>query len=239
MLNPIAATKNVQQKSQSRIFIYLLSFILLILSQNYRLAISMENNLIKKVEEYVTSFLMERSPKQNLYHSLDHTKEVVAAVVEIGNGEKVSSDELELLTIAAWFHDSGYIEKTKGHEELSAMFASGFLSENNYPQEKIEKIVNCILATRVPQHPKNHLEKVLCDADLSHLGRTSFEKRNNMFRTEFEHYYGRKLTEHEWLIKTIEFLSQHNYFTDYAQNQFSAIQDDNLKLLQSQLDNLK
>jgi len=194
--------------------------------------------ITKLAEEYASNMLLERSPKHNLYHSLEHTKEVVSSAMEICFGEKRSEQEIEMLTIAAWFHDLGYVEKTTGHEEISAMFASNFLINQNYEQSKIDVIIGCILATKVPQHPKNALEKIMCDADLNHLGRSSFIERNNLFRTEFEHYFGRKLTESEWLIKSIEFVTQHNYFTDYAQKAFSEIQNENLMLLQKQLDAL-
>ncbi len=194
--------------------------------------------ITKLAEEYSSNMLLERSPRHNLYHSLDHTKEVVNSAIEICHGEKRTEQEIEMLTIAAWFHDLGYVEKTSGHEEISAMFASNFLINQNYEQSKIDVIIGCILATKVPQHPKNALEKIMCDADLNHLGRKSFIARNNLFRTEFEHYFGRKLTESEWLIKSIEFVTQHNYFTDYAQKTFSEIQNENLTLLQKQLDAL-
>lgn len=194
--------------------------------------------IIQLAEEYSSKMLLERSPRQNLYHSLDHTREVVQSAIEIAHGELVSAEELEMITIAAWFHDLGYIEKTTGHEEISAMFASNFLTNEKYDAGKIEKVLGCILATKVPQRPKNKLEKIMCDADLSHLGRKSFIDRNNLFRTEFEYYFRRKLTECEWLIKSIEFVSQHNFFTDYAQRTFSDIQNENLALLQQQLDSL-
>ena len=194
--------------------------------------------LIKLAEEYATNLILERSPKHNLYHSLDHTKDVVASAVEISKGETIPDSEIEIVTIAAWFHDLGYVEKTAGHEEISAMFASNFLMNLNYDENKIEKIIGCILATKVPQQPHNHLEKIMCDADLNHLGRKSFLDRNNLFRLEYEHYFKRKLTETEWLIKSIEFVSQHNFFTDYAQKTFSTTQKDNLELLQQQLNSL-
>lgn len=194
--------------------------------------------LLQLAEEYASRMILERSPRQNLYHSLEHTKDVVNAAIEIAKGENLSNEGLEIVTLAAWFHDLGYIEKTSGHEEISAMFASNFLIDQNYEQAKIDKVVGCIMATKVPQHPKNHLEKIMCDADLNHLGRKTFIDRNNLFRSEFEHYFKRRLTESEWLIKSIEFVSQHNFFTDYAQKTFSDIQSENLALLQQQLDSL-
>lgn len=194
--------------------------------------------LLQLAEEYASRMILERSPRQNMYHSLEHTKDVVNAAIEIAKGENLSNEGLEIVTLAAWFHDLGYIEKTSGHEEISAMFASNFLIDQNYEQAKIDKVVGCIMATKVPQHPKNHLEKIMCDADLNHLGRKTFIDRNNLFRSEFEHYFKRRLTESEWLIKSIEFVSQHNFFTDYAQKTFSDIQSENLALLQQQLDSL-
>lgn len=194
--------------------------------------------LLQLAEEYASRMILERSPRQNLYHNLEHTKDVVNAAIEIAKGENLSNEGLEIVTLAAWFHDLGYIEKTSGHEEISAMFASNFLIDQNYEQAKIDKVVGCIMATKVPQHPKNHLEKIMCDADLNHLGRKTFIDRNNLFRSEFEHYFKRRLTESEWLIKSIEFVSQHNFFTDYAQKTFSDIQSENLALLQQQLDSL-
>lgn len=194
--------------------------------------------LLQLAEEYASRMILERSPRQNLYHSLEHTKDVVNAAIEIAKGENLSNEGLEIVALAAWFHDLGYIEKTSGHEEISAMFASNFLIDQNYEQAKIDKVVGCIMATKVPQHPKNHLEKIMCDADLNHLGRKTFIDRNNLFRSEFEHYFKRRLTESEWLIKSIEFVSQHNFFTDYAQKTFSDIQSENLALLQQQLDSL-
>ncbi|KAF0151896.1 MAG: metal dependent phosphohydrolase [Ignavibacteria bacterium] len=194
--------------------------------------------LLQLAEEYAVKIILERSPKQNLYHSIEHTKEVVNAAIEIAKGESVSEEDIEIVTLAAWFHDLGYVEKTAGHEEISAMFASNFLLNQNYDESKIEKVVGCIMATKVPQRPKNHLEKIMCDADLNHLGKKSFIGRNNLFRTEFEFYFKRRLTESEWLIKSIEFVSQHNFFTDYAQKTFSEIRNANLALLQLQLDSL-
>lgn len=195
----------------------------------------MQKSFMAKVEEYVRSVLETRTLPRNHYHDLAHTKEVVKSSVEIGISEKLSDDDLEIIKIAAWFHDVGYIEKTEGHEEISTMYASNFLSEENYPAEKIVTVVGCILATKIPQKPKNKLEEIICDADLSHLGKKIFFERNNKFRVEYENYPGHNLTEYEWIIKTIDFVTSHHFFTDYALQNFSEQKKENLRLLQEQL----
>ena len=129
----------------------------------------MQEPYLNKVRNYVLSLLTTRTRVENFYHDVTHTNEVVQSAIEIGIGEKLSEDELEMVQIAAWFHDVGYIEKTDGHEEVGIQYARKFLTGEQYPTNKIEIISGCILATRVPQKPINKLEKILCDADLFHL----------------------------------------------------------------------
>lgn len=195
----------------------------------------MNNALINKAETYALSLLNSKNLTNHVYHDVSHTQEVVEASETIGIAVGLTESELEIVIIAAWFHDLGYVEKTEGHEQIGAEFAEEFLGKENYPQEKIKKVKNCILATKVPQKPKTLPEQVLCDADLAHLGKKNFKSRNNLFREEFEFLFGRPLTEYEWLKKTIDFLISHKFFTDYAATEFESQKQINLLKLQKKL----
>ncbi|MCX6169001.1 MAG: hypothetical protein NTX65_06670 [Ignavibacteriales bacterium] len=198
----------------------------------------MHKSHLQKVEDYVLFILTERTPIQNRYHSVAHTQDVVNSSIEIGIGENLTPDEMEIVQISAWFHDIGYIDKSEGHEEISAMYASNFLSEENYPADRIEAVIGSIIATKVPQKPKNKLEKIICDSDLNHIGRKVFFERNDLFRIEYENQINRKLSEYEWITKTIDFITRHHFFTEYALKNFSAQKEINLKILQEQLDQI-
>ncbi|MBI1937778.1 MAG: HD domain-containing protein [Ignavibacteriales bacterium] len=191
--------------------------------------------LINKAETYALDLLGSKNLTNHVYHDVSHTQEVVEAAETIGTAAGLTESELEIVIIAAWFHDVGYVEKTEGHEQIGAEFAEEFLGKENYQQEKIKKVKNCILATKVPQKPKSLPEQVLCDADLAHLGKKNFKSRNNLFREEFEFLFGRPLTEYEWLKKTIDFLTSHKFFTDYAATEFEAQKQTNLLKLQKKL----
>lgn len=195
----------------------------------------MNNKLIEKVREYVLALLKSKIPSNNVYHDVEHTINVAETAEIIGRASKLNDEELETVVIAAWFHDVGYIDKVEGHEELSAKYAEEFLLKENYPFEKIEKVKNCIKATKVPQKPTNILEEVICDADLSHLGKVTFKDRNDLFREEFEYYFGRQLSEVEWIKKSIDFLNEHKFFTEYARNEFNEQKKRNIELLQREL----
>lgn len=195
----------------------------------------MNNALINKAETHALNLLGSKNLTNHVYHDVSHTQEVVEAAETIGTAAGLMESELEIVVLAAWFHDVGYVEKTEGHEQVGAEFSEEFLGKENYPQEKIKKVKNCILATKVPQKPKNLLEQVLCDADLAHLGKKNFKSRNNLFREEFEFLFGRPLTEYEWLKKTIDFLIAHKFFTDYAATEFESQKQINLLKLQKKL----
>ncbi|MFA5804694.1 MAG: HD domain-containing protein [Melioribacteraceae bacterium] len=195
----------------------------------------MLKSYLNSTRTYVLSILTTRTPVENFYHDVNHTKEVVQSIIEIGIGEKLSENELEMIQIAAWFHDVGYIKKTEGHEKVSIEYARKFLTELQYPSNKIKIIIEAILATKVPQKPKNKFEKILCDADLFHLGKELFFNRNDRYRVEYENYLGHKLSEREWLVKTIDFVKDQNFYTDYARRNFNDQKNENLRLLNEQL----
>lgn len=195
----------------------------------------MQKSYLNSVGDYVSSLLTTRTPIENFYHNVNHTEEVVKSAIEIGIGEKLSEYELEMVLIAAWFHDVGYIEKTDGHEKVSVEYAKKFLTKLHYPSNKIKIIVGAILATKIPQKPKNKFEKTLCDADVFHLGKETFFDRNDKYRVEFENYLGHKLSERDWLIKTIDFVINQNFHTDYAKRNFNDQKKENLRILNEQL----
>jgi predicted metal-dependent HD superfamily phosphohydrolase len=199
----------------------------------------MNNNLLEKAEEYVLSILYEKSSQEHVYHDVSHTQDVILSSRIIGQAENFTDSDLEIVQIAACFHDLGYVDISEGHEEKSAEYAREFLKKENYSPDKIDKVCNCILATKIPQMPKNILEEVICDADLAHLGKKNFVNRNDLFRVEFEFHFGRSLSEQEWLEKSIEFISSHRFFTGYAQQILEPLKLKHMEEMKRILENLK
>src|SRR6478672_7485658 len=95
-------------------------------------------HILDKVSDFIIDKLTEFIPKQLYFHNLSHTKDVVKAVKEIGKMQKLKEEELEMIEIAAWFHDVGYCYTYQGHEEQSKAVAKDFLNKENYPLKKIE-----------------------------------------------------------------------------------------------------
>jgi predicted metal-dependent HD superfamily phosphohydrolase len=154
---------------------------------------------------------------------------------EIGKNSGLSDDEMEMLLLAAWFHDTGITEIYHNHEEKSSQIAKEFLEKNNYPPEKAEKVYNLIHITKIPQEPKNILEEVLCDADISHIGKKGFNTRSQLLRAEWETLQNKKVSDLEWLKNNIEFVAGNKFRTKYARENFEEQRRKNLAKLQKKL----
>ena len=199
----------------------------------------MRQDFIDTVQEQVKQIFNENAPPENVYHNLSHTTEVVSAVKEIAAAEGVGDDDLEILLIAAWFHDSGYVKTCKGHEEVSVEYVREFLQSIKYPEDKIKEIESLISTTKMPQSPKNHLEEILCDADLHHIGMKGFEEKGDLLRLEYEKRCKEVCTDQEWLEISLEFLNQHHFFTSYAKEKFGIQKNINFIKIEKQLKKLK
>jgi predicted metal-dependent HD superfamily phosphohydrolase len=199
----------------------------------------MSEEFVNQVRDYVSNYYRENSPPENVYHNLIHTSEVVDAVKEIAQAEGINDEDLELILLAAWFHDLGYIKTCNGHEDISMEFARKYLNEKKYPAEKIQKITSIIDATKMPQQPKNKLEEILCDADLCHLGTKNTEQKGDLFRLEMEKRCEKVVTDEEWLEISVDFMNQHRFFTGYAIEKFGVQKNINLIRIEKQLKKLK
>jgi predicted metal-dependent HD superfamily phosphohydrolase len=174
------------------------------------------NELFTGIKNHIFSLCKNDLPTQVVYHNFDHIADVVSAVEEIGRAEGVAESDLELLLIAAWFHDIGFINTIDNHEDSSKLFAETYLTKINYSKDKTASVLKLIEATRMPQTPKNKLEEIICDADLFHLGSENFTEKSNLLRSELAQLCDKYFTDLEWLNKNIDFLKNHNYFTNYA-----------------------
>ena len=82
-----------------------------------------ELQVVNGVQQHVKDLFEKNSDPRLVYHNLKHTEFVVEKCAEIGTAENLSDEEKELVAISAWFHDVGYFEGMKGHEERSAEIA--------------------------------------------------------------------------------------------------------------------
>ncbi len=195
----------------------------------------METELIRKSRSYAEQ-VIENLPQSFTYHNLEHTSGVAAAAEEIGRNSGLAENDLETVLIAAWLHDIGYEKGCDRHEEASIQTAVKLLKDWNAPTSKIEQVKGLIGATRMPQNPLTISEKVLCDADMYHLGEENILECGEQIRHEFEIFQNLKFeTDAEWIQYNIKFFEEHHYFTPYGQTVLEERKRKNIKKLKKML----
>jgi uncharacterized protein len=180
----------------------------------------------------------ELSPKL-VYHGVEHTRdEVIPAVETLAGMEGIRGEALYLLLTAAWFHDLGFVEQALYHELISARLAVQVLPSFGYAKDQVEIVQWAILATALPQLPRNRLEEILTDADLDVLGHGDFMQRNGDLRRELA-FLGQEFTDKDWYTGQLKFLEGHTYFTASARSLRDAQKLLNITKLRKILEELR
>ena len=151
--------------------------------------------ILDDAQQFVTKLFKENSDDKLRYHNIRHTKNVVDAARLIAGKCNISNQEMEMLLLAAWFHDVGYLERKVNHEDISKKYAREFLERHSAQPEYISQVERCIEATRVPQRPNDKLSSILCDADLFHVSQDDFMEDTQIFWDELSAMNGEELDE--------------------------------------------
>lgn len=193
-------------------------------------------DIITKAEDFVRYIFEQKIPSNiYIYHNWVHTCQVRDEVLVLARKEGITNGDLEILNLATLFHDSGFSEAYVGHEDYSISIAREFLTEANYPPEKIKIIEGLINATKVDVKPKTELEKLLKDADTSSLGRSHFHIYTNSLRKELNSLQNANLSKKDWAKANLRFLDEHEFYSDIAKEKYNAVKEENRKLLATEL----
>lgn len=173
------------------------------------------NTVVKDAEEYVFNLFRDKLPGDYVYHNFNHTSTTVKACKKLSKSYNMTSRDYEVLLLAAWFHDTGYINAYLGHEEESVKLMKAYLS-GNYPDESIKEIEALILSTKFQTVPDGSMQEILHDADYISLGSKNFNLRAELLQIEWERILDKTYTEDEWAQIQLKFLIDTNFKTEDA-----------------------
>jgi uncharacterized protein len=178
----------------------------------------------ERVDVYVRDLLANKLPKDLYYHDATHTLHPVRGVVARTDAyavlEQVNNYEREILSTAAYLHDTGFTIRRTNNEVLAAEMSADFLPKLGYGSDEIEKVQGLIMDTRLEVNlgnPKTLLGKILCDADVDNLGRDDFMEKGQLLKAELG-----IVDDVSWLRTQANFLEKHRYHTNSAR----ALRDD-------------
>ena len=164
----------------------------------------------EQILEHLKQFFRDES---YTYHSYDHSLEVALRAKLIGEREGLSPNDLEILDIAALFHDTGYPTNPEKHEEIGAQFATDYLISIGYSVENIDKVSRIILATRMTGLAETLLEKIIKDADVGPIGQEDYEKHANALRQEKAKILNEVYSDLDWIKLNQDFVKGYKWKT--------------------------
>jgi len=167
------------------------------------------------MKSFVLGLMKEKLSPFYYYHNCGHTLYVMEKAIEIGQYENCTEKEINLLETAALWHDSGFINTYANHEKAGCLLARQYLPGYGYSATDTAIICGMIMATKMPQSPKNKLEEIIADADLEYLGTPDAEEKAGSLFKELQ-YLNPFLTKTQWHKTQVSFLQTHQYFTRFC-----------------------
>jgi predicted metal-dependent HD superfamily phosphohydrolase len=190
------------------------------------LELSIVSGILKRLESELDEDLH--------FHSPSHSRDVVREALGFAVSEEKNSRDLELIAIAAAFHDAGFLERRIDNEPIGGeMAAEAMRKSGNYSEEDIALVRQMILDTKVdPESPvsfqqsNTRLSPYLLDADVSNFGREDFFERLEASRKE------QGMGEpKEIYSRTLAFMESHDWQTEAARIKRDDKKQDNMRRL--------
>ncbi len=195
----------------------------------------LDTPLVQKAEQFVRNHFDREIPAQYVYHNFEHTKRVAGVISELADEAHVTGLDKENLVLSALFHDTGFSISAKNHEAHSKEIAARFLAQQGVPQSRIDEILKCIDATRLGHAPSSRLEMLIKDADTSSLGEENFFEITEQLRQELNTVHGEGIDEQTWDTINLQFLKEHEFYTEEAKNRFTDAKKKHIKKIEKKL----
>ncbi len=117
------------------------------------------------------------------YHGLDHLRDCLQQL----DAAPATGEDRDLAETALWFHDVVYIPGASDNEARSAEWAARALTEAGAPEARIHEVERLIRLTDHARPADDSIAALVCDVDLSILGRppAEFAEYERRIRAEY------------------------------------------------------
>ncbi|WP_185269287.1 Pycsar system effector family protein [Chryseobacterium indologenes] len=194
-------------------------------------------SILDKAKNYVEILFKDKLSSVYFYHNFIHTAYTVNKAEEIMKNTPVSEEDQEKVLVALWFHDTGYIECAKNHEERGVEIMKNFLHQENYPTNYIDDVEKLILATKITHEPQGLLEKIVKDADFSHFAGHDYSDISDALRKEWELTNVKCFSNEEWNSGNLDMLkNKHTFYTEYAKENWEPLKKKNIKKIEKKVE---
>lgn len=191
------------------------------------------------IRSFILTKLTKELSKELIYHSVEHTLRVEAAVMKYASLENLNEHDTLLVRTAALFHDAGFIERYEHNEELGALLFEKNAQAFGFNEADMRLVSDLILSTSYAAVPKNILEAIMRDADLDYLGTADYHRTAQSLFDEMAKF-GQSHTPQKTLEIQLDYLkNRHSYYTESAKKLRDEGKQKRILELQQKLEALK
>lgn len=186
--------------------------------------ISLKIEKLKKISIIAKAFeILDNLPKYLKYHIKQHTEDVLHEAILFGIIDGLSEYDLERLSVAVAWHDTGYLISQYDNEEEAVRLFDDYINESGLVLEYVDDVKSMIMDTKIVTTEKgpeiilsNKASAYLLDADVSNFGRIDFNEKKDLFEQELKINLNDKDAKREFLKFTLVLMKNHKWHTKAA-----------------------
>lgn len=195
--------------------------------------------ILASAETTVFEIFKTSKDSRLLYHNYELAFKFVEYLHDLGEAITLSSQNMEMLSIAAWFYPTGYLTDYEKPTEAAVKNVIQFLEKENYPKAKTEKIKDLIRLIEAKKVPVNEEQEVFHDAYYALTHGELFSGKSSLLQLEQELYQKTVLPKEQWIQLQLQNLLGTKFYTPFGKLNYESILAGNILGLKEQLQKVK
>ncbi len=173
--------------------------------------------LLAATRHHVLQLWNEQHDVRLVYHNFAQAAATAQLAGHIAQREQAAEETAEIVQLAAWFYNTGYLYAKQPVAETGAIRAEFFLAEQHCPADKIQQVHDCILSCYSEAIPKSTAARILNDAVQAYDWVQTMEHRAPLLRLEQALLNGLPpQNEADWQQSLLEQMQQVRFYTAYG-----------------------
>ncbi|MCB9331838.1 MAG: hypothetical protein H6574_12210 [Lewinellaceae bacterium] len=158
-----------------------------------------ETPLVTAARAHVLQLWNTQHDARLVFHNFAQAAAIAEQAGAISRAEGLPESDRELVQVAAWFHNVGYLYEPRQVAETSAIRAEFFMVEQKCAPEKIEQLRQTIMEAVTPNKTELETARVLHDAIRAYDWAETYDTRGPLLQLEQELLSGHAPDPAAWL----------------------------------------
>ncbi len=199
----------------------------------------LSKGMLAKAESTVFELFKAKQDSRLLYHNYELAAKLVESIEEIGGHANLAPSSMEMLCVAAWFYPTGYLANYDQPTEETVKNIAEFLTAEDYPKAKTEKIKDLIRLVDAQKVPVNEEQEVFHDAFYALQHGETYLTKIALLQLEKELFQKTALSKEQWVQLQMQKLLTTKFYTPYGKLTFESDLANNILSTKGQLQKIK